>query len=129
MKPLKVAFRADASLQIGTGHVMRCLTLANTLRQAGCECLFVTRELQGHLADRIESHGFKSNACMLPSPDLNHPPGPCMPPGLVFRGSGMRPRARPPLRLFNRTGWCWITMLSIGIGKHHSGAGALQNCL
>ena len=63
----QIVFRADASLQIGTGHVVRCLTLAKALRASGAECTFLTRALDGHLADRIEAEGF---ACdLLPAPD------------------------------------------------------------
>lgn len=71
-----MAFRADASLQIGTGHVMRCLTLAGTLRQAGCDCMFLTRELQGHLADRIESHEFHVVRLPVPEPGYETSSGP-----------------------------------------------------
>lgn len=38
---LRVIFRCDASPQIGLGHLMRCRTLAYTLRQAGVRCIMV----------------------------------------------------------------------------------------
>jgi UDP-2,4-diacetamido-2,4,6-trideoxy-beta-L-altropyranose hydrolase len=50
-------FRADASFEIGTGHVMRCLTLANALRDRGCKCHFVCRDLPGNLSELIREHG------------------------------------------------------------------------
>jgi UDP-2,4-diacetamido-2,4,6-trideoxy-beta-L-altropyranose hydrolase len=53
-----VAVRADASLQIGTGHVMRCLTLGRWLREKGCEVFFICREVDGHLCQVIESRHF-----------------------------------------------------------------------
>jgi UDP-2,4-diacetamido-2,4,6-trideoxy-beta-L-altropyranose hydrolase len=46
---VKVAFRADASLAIGTGHVMRCLTLADALRVRGVLSVFLSRYHVGHL--------------------------------------------------------------------------------
>lgn len=55
---LKVCFRADASLQIGTGHVMRCLTLADALRELGAECRFICREHPGNLIELIRSKGY-----------------------------------------------------------------------
>ena len=54
---MQVAFRADASLQIGTGHIMRCLTLADALREKGAKCSFVCRPHAGHLLDLIKQRG------------------------------------------------------------------------
>ena len=53
-----VAFRVDASNVIGTGHVMRCLSLARRLRHSGDTVIFVCRELPGNLCDEIEGCGF-----------------------------------------------------------------------
>lgn len=60
-----VAFRVDASLQIGSGHVMRCLTLANALREQGFTCFFVSREHQGNLNAEILRRGFEVRALPL----------------------------------------------------------------
>ena len=55
---MKVAIRVDASNKIGTGHVIRCLTLAIQMRRSGDFVLFICRELPGHLCELIESNGF-----------------------------------------------------------------------
>jgi UDP-2,4-diacetamido-2,4,6-trideoxy-beta-L-altropyranose hydrolase len=55
---MRFAIRADASVDIGHGHVTRCLTLATALRAAGGDVLFVCRRLPGDLTDRIEREGF-----------------------------------------------------------------------
>jgi UDP-2,4-diacetamido-2,4,6-trideoxy-beta-L-altropyranose hydrolase len=55
---LTIAFRVDASLRIGTGHVMRCLTLAKALRERGAECLFLSRDHEGNLNEMLNSQGF-----------------------------------------------------------------------
>lgn len=54
---MKVAFRADASVQIGSGHVMRCLTLADVLLARGARTLFLCRRLPGHLGDLVRARG------------------------------------------------------------------------
>ena len=69
-----VAFRTDASLEIGTGHVMRCLTLAKALRAQGAACQFITRALPGHLGGRIAQDGF--DVALLPAPEGPLPEGP-----------------------------------------------------
>lgn len=56
---MKISFRVDASLRIGSGHVMRCLTLADALRHRGNECVFLTRPHLGHLTEMIEMRGHK----------------------------------------------------------------------
>src|ERR1700730_3224255 len=55
---MTVAFRADASLSLGTGHVMRCLTLATALRERKAAVSFVCRLHDGHLCELIEARGF-----------------------------------------------------------------------
>lgn len=56
---MKVLFRTDASLAIGSGHVMRCLTLAQALKRQGAECRFFMRQHPGHRAQAVETAGFE----------------------------------------------------------------------
>ena len=63
---MRFVFRADSSLQIGTGHVMRCLTLADELVGRGHETLFVCRDLAGNINALVRERGHE---CMeLPAP-------------------------------------------------------------
>ena len=59
---MKVIFRVDASLKMGTGHVMRCLTLAQTLKENGANVKFICRRHEGSLIDKIRSNGFDVHA-------------------------------------------------------------------
>lgn len=52
-------FRVDSSIQMGTGHLMRCLTLADALRKKESNVSFICRELPGNICDLIEKKGFK----------------------------------------------------------------------
>ncbi|MEM9331876.1 MAG: UDP-2,4-diacetamido-2,4,6-trideoxy-beta-L-altropyranose hydrolase [Pseudomonadota bacterium] len=63
--PLKCVFRVDSSSQIGAGHVMRCLTLANYLRDRQVTCVFVCRDYSGNIGGKIAESGFE--VCLLPS--------------------------------------------------------------
>ncbi|MFM1978748.1 MAG: hypothetical protein RLZ68_13 [Pseudomonadota bacterium] len=82
-----VFFRADASRLIGTGHVMRCLTLADALSAKGVECKFICRAHGGNLIKFVRSKGYDtyelhivqeaSTAPVVPSeeafiPNVNH---------------------------------------------------------
>lgn len=58
---MKIFIRADASIEIGTGHVMRCLTLADELRLRGCEIKFICRDEKGSLIDQIEKNRYRVN--------------------------------------------------------------------
>lgn len=72
---MKVVFRTDGSTSMGQGHVMRCLTLANVLRERGAEINFVCREHPGHLCDLIAQRGVVVHRLPLAEEGVNHLPG------------------------------------------------------
>ena len=56
---MKVVFRVDASHAIASGHIMRCLALAQSLRKRGAACTFISREVDGHLFASVVGAGFE----------------------------------------------------------------------
>ena len=55
---MKVVFRVDASLKMGAGHVMRCLTLAKALKENSINVEFICRQHEGDLVNKIFLSGF-----------------------------------------------------------------------
>lgn len=56
---MRVVIRTDSSAVIGSGHLMRCLTLAHHLRNRQYDVLFICRDLAGNLSRRILDDGFE----------------------------------------------------------------------
>ena len=54
---MRVAFRVDAAPHIGSGHLMRCLTLADSLRLRGCDTHFLCRPGSEAVRSLVQSGG------------------------------------------------------------------------
>jgi UDP-2,4-diacetamido-2,4,6-trideoxy-beta-L-altropyranose hydrolase len=57
---MRIVLRADASTAIGSGHVVRCATLAQALKAQGAEVLFVCRNEDGNMLAWLESQGLST---------------------------------------------------------------------
>lgn len=64
---MKVVIRTDAAPELGSGHVMRSLTLADELGSRGHHVTFLARRLSPHLHDAIMAHGH--DVAILPDVD------------------------------------------------------------
>jgi len=69
---MKIIIRSDASINIGSGHIMRCLVFAEGLIKNGHDVAFVCREQQGDLTDYIK----KKSIDVLPLRKLSLPVSP-----------------------------------------------------
>jgi UDP-2,4-diacetamido-2,4,6-trideoxy-beta-L-altropyranose hydrolase len=59
---MNVYFRADASARVGTGHVMRCMALADALQRRGDQVAFLMREPSDAVARGLKDRGFGLHA-------------------------------------------------------------------
>jgi len=50
---MKIVFRVDSSIQIGLGHLMRCLVLADELKKNGHNIFFICKDLEGNFISLI----------------------------------------------------------------------------
>jgi UDP-2,4-diacetamido-2,4,6-trideoxy-beta-L-altropyranose hydrolase len=57
---LRIAIRADASYVLGTGHVIRCLTLAKVFQSKGHSVTFFCKKHEGNLIKLIERNLFSA---------------------------------------------------------------------
>ncbi len=64
---MKVVFRVDASRWIGSGHVMRCLVLADALRLDGWDICFACIPQDGDLISFIKQKGFLVRTLHVPA--------------------------------------------------------------
>ncbi len=55
---MNIAIRTDASSVIGSGHLMRCLAIANELKNRGASVLFITVSEEQKWIDLIRGRGF-----------------------------------------------------------------------
>lgn len=101
---MKIAIRVDASSQIGTGHFMRCLTLADALKQRGAQIRFVSRHLPGHLRGMLAANGhefmpLEDNSCEATPDDLAH---------AHWLGTSQYADAQDSIKVLSDQAWDWL---------------------
>ena len=87
----RVAIRVDASAAIGTGHLKRCLSLAQALIEAGADVRFVCRELDAVAATVLGGSGTPTR--WLPAPAQAFTPAPDAPPHAAIPPCSSHPPA------------------------------------
>ncbi|MBU2599097.1 UDP-2,4-diacetamido-2,4,6-trideoxy-beta-L-altropyranose hydrolase [bacterium] len=53
----RIVFRVDGGGSIGLGHIMRCLNLAEGLKEKGMQCIFITKDIDPEAGKRIVDSG------------------------------------------------------------------------
>ncbi|MCP3941157.1 MAG: UDP-2,4-diacetamido-2,4,6-trideoxy-beta-L-altropyranose hydrolase [Desulfobacteraceae bacterium] len=69
MNSQRLYIRADAGSTMGTGHIMRCIALAQAWRQWGGTVCFITHDSNPVLVSKINDQGYDHKLISTPSPD------------------------------------------------------------
>lgn len=99
---MNFAFRVDSATFIGSGHAMRCLTLARALSSAGHTCHFICRDLSGNINGLVEK---EFTVAVLSAPDGNYHPRPEDPPHAAWVGVDWQTDAAQTCSVIGRTDW------------------------
>jgi UDP-2,4-diacetamido-2,4,6-trideoxy-beta-L-altropyranose hydrolase len=105
---LKIAFRADASPKIGSGHVMRCLALADALRRGGDDTLFIARTMPQGLRRRLETAGHP--VVIAPPAPRTRAPDPSDPPHADWLDADWDADAAAALAALGPDPWDWMAV-------------------
>jgi UDP-2,4-diacetamido-2,4,6-trideoxy-beta-L-altropyranose hydrolase len=54
-----ILIRTDSSYKIGTGHVIRCLLLADLFREGGAQVQFICQDLPGNISQQVRERGYQ----------------------------------------------------------------------
>ncbi len=100
----KIAFRVDASSLIGTGHFMRCLTLADELKERGASTRFICRHIPEYLHNILIRRGH--SLILLESASESTPDG--VPTHASWLGTSQQADARDSLIALSDKEWDWL---------------------
>lgn len=109
---MRIAIRVDATVQTGTGHLMRCLSLTTALRMQGATVHFICRPMPEQLAALVQAHGAQLH--VLPPAD-NAAAAEQTPPHASWLGTDWESDAQQTIAALNGSDWDWLIVDHYGI--------------